>query len=55
VVRNIKRKELDMEVMIKAMIEEVSIGQDLKPTANESIEHLANMDMVIPDWIVSLK
>jgi superfamily II DNA or RNA helicase len=55
VVRNIKRKEKDMEVMIKAMIQEVSIGQDLKPTANESIEHLATLDMVIPDWIVSLK
>jgi Helicase conserved C-terminal domain len=55
VVRNIKRKEQDMEIMIKAMIEEVSIGQDLKPTSNESIEHLAAMDMIIPDWIVSLK
>jgi superfamily II DNA or RNA helicase len=55
VVRNIKRKERDMKVMIKAMIEEVSIGQDLKPTANESIEHLATLDMVIPQWIVSLK
>lgn len=53
VVRNIKRKERDMEVMIKAMIEEVSIGQDLKPTSNESIEHLAVMDMVIPEWILA--
>lgn len=42
VVRNIKRKEKDMEVMIKAMIEEVSIGQDLKPTANESIEYVTD-------------
>lgn len=42
VVRNIKRKEKDMEVMIKAMIEEVSIGQDLKPTANETIEYVTD-------------
>lgn len=42
VVRNIKRKERDMEVMIKSMIEEVSIGQDLKPTANESIEYITD-------------
>lgn len=39
VVRNIKRKEKDMELMIESMIEEVSIGQDLKPTSNESIEY----------------
>lgn len=53
VVRNIKRKEKDMEVMIKAMIEEVSIGQDLKPTANETIEYLANIGMIIPNWLTN--
>jgi DNA modification methylase len=42
VVRNIKRKEKDMEIMIKAMIEEVSIGQDLKPTANETIDYVTD-------------
>lgn len=42
VVRNIKRKERDMEVMIKSMIQEVSIGQDLKPTANETIEYVTD-------------
>jgi DNA modification methylase len=42
VVRNIKRKEQDMEVMIKAMIQEVSIGQDLKPTSNETIDYVTD-------------
>lgn len=39
VVRNIKRKEKDMEVMIKSMIEEVSIGQDLKPKSDKTAEY----------------
>lgn len=36
VVRNIKRKERDMEVMIRSMIEAVTINQDLKPKIKES-------------------
>jgi DNA modification methylase/superfamily II DNA or RNA helicase len=39
VVRNIKRKEKDMEAMIKAMIQEVSIGQDLKLKADKTTEY----------------
>jgi hypothetical protein len=38
--------------MIKAMIEEVSIGQDLKPKTDKTIEYGATIEMVIPDWIL---
>jgi SNF2 family DNA or RNA helicase len=51
VVRNIKRKERDMEVMIKSMIQEVSIGQDLKPKTDKTSEYGATVEMIFPNWL----
>jgi len=37
--------------MIKAMIQEVSIGQDLKPKTDKTSEYGATVEMIFPSWL----